>query len=401
MNKRYFIQDFGLLNALGNNRDSVWANWQRGQAPGLECSDEFRPGRPCVLGRVTAELPAIANALAIYQSRNNQLLAACYQQIRPTVEALAGQFGTQRIGLVLGSSTSGIHRSEDAMQDWLRDGSHPPGYHFKQQEMGAGVDFLAALAGTAGPGITISTACSSSANAFATARRLLDLDLCDAVIVGGADSLCRMTVQGFSALESVSDSICQPFSANRCGITIGEAVALFVLGREPLGDALELYGVGCSSDAHHMSAPEPSGSGAVAAMQAALAQSPFAAGDISYLNLHGTATPLNDAMESRAVAQLFGPALPCSSSKSLTGHTLGAAAATELALCCLLLRGDGRLPAQVWDGVYDDTLPRIDIVSETRHLPALDLCMSNSFAFGGNNTSLIVGKAYETIQHRR
>ncbi len=394
--KRYFINDYGLLNAMGNDQQAVWQSWQKGESPGMQCSDEFRPGKPCTLGKVLADLPTLDGVEAKFRSRNNQLLAACYQQIQNEVQHIRQQVGAKRIGIVLGSSTSGIHNSEIALAEWLSTGERPDWYDFKQQEMGAGAEFLRLYSGLSGPAFTVSTACSSSANAFASARRLLDLDLCDAVIVGGADSLCQMTVQGFSALESVSDDRCQPFSENRSGINIGEAVALFVLSREARDkNNVELYGVGASSDAHHMSAPEPTGAGAITAISRALEQSSFTASDVDYMNLHGTATPLNDAMESGAVFSLFGDKLACTSSKSLTGHTLGAAAATELALCCLLLQAQTPIiPAQVWDGQFDEQLPAIDIVRQARAKP-VRLCMSNSFAFGGNNASLIVGRQRE------
>lgn len=394
--KRYFINDFGLLNAMGNSQEAVWQSWQLGESAGMQKNDDYRSGRPCTIGRVLADLPTLASVEAKFRSRNNQLLAACFQQIQNEAERLSQQYSPKRIGIVLGSSTSGIHSSEIALAEWLSSGERPDWYDFKLQEMGAGAEFLRLYSGLSGPAFTVSTACSSSANAFASARRLLDLDLCDAVIVGGADSLCQMTVQGFSALESVSDELCQPFSKNRNGINIGEAVALFVLSREAKDkDSVELYGVGASSDAHHMSAPEPTGAGAITAIRSALEQSPFTASDVDYMNLHGTATPLNDAMESRAVFSIFGDKLACSSSKSLTGHTLGAAAATELALCCLLLQAQKPIiPAQVWDGQFDEQLPAIDIVRQAR-AQAVRLCMSNSFAFGGNNASLIVGRQRE------
>lgn len=398
--KRYFIIDFGLLNALGNNPQEIWQNWQQGTSPGMQWTDEFRPNKPCFVGRVTDELPLIEENLApLYNTRNNQFLLACYQQIQATVEQIKAQYGASRIAIVLGSSTSGIRNSEIAIKEYLEKGAAPAWYDFKHQEMGSGAEFLSKACGLTGPALTISTACSSSANAFATARRLLDLDLCDAVIVGGADSLCAMTVQGFSALESVSDQLCQPFSVNRRGINIGEAAGLFVLTREAKDEkTLELYGVGASSDAHHMSAPEPSGSGAVVAIKHAISQSPFTAADVDYINLHGTATPLNDAMESRAVMSVFGDNTPCSSTKSLTGHTLGAAAATELGFCCLLLQAENPvIPAQVWDGVRDPELAHIDIVSAPRAVARMNLCISNSFAFGGNNASLMVGVVRERM----
>jgi len=396
--KRYFITEYGLLNAMGNDQRTVWQSWQQGESVGMQLSDEFRPGKPCMVGKVLADLPVLDVVASKFHCKNNQLIAACYQQIEHEVVRLSQQYKRERIGIVLGSSTSGIHNSELALAHWLATGERPAWYNFKQQEMGAGAEFLRLYSGLAGPAFTVSTACSSSANAFASARRLLDLAICDAVIVGGADSLCQMTVQGFSALESVSDDRCQPFSKNRNGINIGEAVALFVLSREAKNaHSVEFYGVGTSSDAHHMSAPDPTGAGAVRAINHALAQSPFKASDVDYMNLHGTATPLNDAMESRAVFSTFGDKLACTSSKSLTGHTLGAAAATELALCCLLLQAQTPIiPAQVWDGQFDQQLPKIDIVEQARE-QAVRLCMSNSFAFGGNNASILVGRQRESF----
>lgn len=398
--KRYFITDFGLLNALGNHPAEIWQNWQQGISPGMQWTDEFRPNKPCFVCRVLADLPAIPQELKkLYGTRNNQLLMAAFAQIQKSVAELTAHYPADRIGIVLGGSTSGIRNSEMAIDEFLAKGTAPDWYDFKHQEMGSGAEFLKAISGIKGPALTISTACSSSANAFATARRLIDLDLCDAVIVGGADSLCKMTVQGFSALESVSDGLCQPFSVNRRGINIGEAVGLFIVDKNARNEqSLELYGVGCSSDAHHMSAPEPSGSGAIVAIRDAISQSLFTAADVHYLNLHGTATPLNDAMESRAVTEVFGNTLACSSTKSLTGHTLGAAAATELGFCCLLLQAENPvIPAQVWDAQRDPELPLIDIVSSPRKMDKLQLCMSNSFAFGGNNASLMVGKMRECM----
>jgi 3-oxoacyl-[acyl-carrier-protein] synthase I len=395
---RYFINDFGMINALGSDKTVIFKNWLSNISPGLTHGEEFFPGHPCYVAKVLSELPKVPANLQKYHCRNNELLIAAYQQIEATVERFTKQFGKHRIGIVLGTSTSGISAAEKALSEKVQTGSTPEYYHFKQQDIGAGSDFFSAYTGITGPSLTVSTACSSSANAFNTARRLMELDICDAVIVGGADSLCQMTVQGFSALESVSPDICQPFSKNRNGITIGEAAALFVFSKQPAN--IELYGIACSSDAHHISAPDPSGKGACITMQAAFAQSPFALAQLDYLNLHGTATKLNDAMESTAVSSVFGNSVLCSSTKSLTGHTLGAAAATELGLCCLLLSEnniDKTIPAQAWDQQFDPELPALNIADGIKKPASLKLCLSNSFAFGGNNISLLVGHAHETF----
>jgi 3-oxoacyl-[acyl-carrier-protein] synthase-1 len=225
-----------------------------------------------------------------------------------------------------------------------------------------------------------------------SARKLLDQGLCDAVLVGGVDALCRLTVCGFSALESTSAEVSQPMSRNRRGINIGEGAALFLMSGT--ASAVELLGAGESSDAHHISAPHPEGLGAEAAMRAALKDAGLAADAVDYLNLHATATPKNDEMESRAVARVFTAGVAASGTKPMTGHTLGAAGAIELAFCWLALR-DGRLPPHVWDGEADPALPRLDLVARERRFarPAARVCMSNSFAFGGSNACLLAGDA--------
>ena len=234
--------------------------------------------------------------------------------------------------------------------------------------------------------------------ALQSARRLLQLGACDAVLCGGVDSLARLTLNGFAALEAVSDGPCNPFSVNRQGINIGEAAALFLMTREPLDrtqNPIALLGAGSTSDAHHISAPEPSGRGAREAMQAALADAGLTAAQIDYLNLHGTATQHNDAMESLAVAAVFPEGVPCSSSKPLTGHTLGAAGALEAAFCWLTLTSEqGLLPPHGWDGQADPALPALQLVMPGQRLPARGprRLMSNSFAFGGSNVSLILGE---------
>lgn len=232
-----------------------------------------------------------------------------------------------------------------------------------------------------------------------SAQRLLDMGMCDAVLCGGVDSLCKLTLNGFSALDAVSEQRCNPFSVNRNGINIGEAAVLFLMSKH-LGSSqpIALLGSGASSDAHHISAPEPSGRGALQAMNKALRSAGLAPERINYLNLHGTATQHNDAMESLAVNSLFPAGVPCSSTKPMTGHTLGAAGALEAAFCWLSLSRDNTrhaLPPQVWDGQPDPQLPALSFVTAADRLEqrTARCLMSNSFAFGGNNVSLIIGDA--------
>lgn len=389
----YYLNDFGLLCALGSGKQAVRQTLCQPADKGLILSDKFSPGQPRYLGQVQTALPEIPANLEIYACRNNQLLMAAAWQIMPTIEAMKSRFGRQRIGMVLGTSTSGIRNTELALADQAIHQQLSASYHYKQQQLGAGADFLAAYLEVGGPCYSVSAACASSGKAFASAQRLLDSGICDAVIVGGADSLCALTVNGFASLESLSAGLAQPFGLQRDGINIGEAASLFVLSREPA--ALRLGGVGASNDGYHFSAPDPSGKAVISAMQKALSQAGLSSTQVNYINLHGTGTLLNDAMESRAVAEVFGLNTPVSSSKTLTGHTLGAAAALELALCCLLMTENeqGLLIAHPSNPI-DPDLPQLNWVKAGQGLgKPVQVCQSNSFAFGGSNVSIVVTQA--------
>jgi 3-oxoacyl-[acyl-carrier-protein] synthase-1 len=220
------------------------------------------------------------------------------------------------------------------------------------------------------------------------------MKLCDAVVAGGIDTLCAFTLAGFAALESVSASRCNPLSRNRDGINIGEGAALFLMSREPA--AVALRGWGESSDGYHVSAPDPAGAGARRAMEQALSRAGVAAAQIDYVNLHGTATVQNDAMEARLIHEVFGDGVPVSSTKPLTGHALGAAGAMEAGLCWVAMQDDnpsGKLPPHLWDGERDAALPVLNLAepgSSAGHY--LRWALSNSFAFGGANATLILGR---------
>ena len=380
---------------LGRSKSEVLKRLLAGDRSGLIETDEFSSGHTVILGQITGQLPGIDRKYSYYQCRNNQLLLAALSQISKTVDAMMAQFGGDRIGIVLGTSTSGVRNTELALAWQAKKGGLPDGFHYKQQQMGAGADFLAAYLGINGPAYTISTACSSSGKAFASARRLIKLGICDAVIVGGADSLCSLTVNGFAALESLSTGFCKPFGLHRDGITIGEAVSLFILSKEP--GPVALKGIGATSDAYHFSAPDPAGTAVIRAMQRALDDAGITPDDIDYLNLHGTATVLNDAMESKAVNAVFGADLAVSSSKGMTGHTLGAAAALELAFCWLLLNRDdeqGALIPNVNEDERDSELAPLNLVKKGMVLGRkINTCQSNSFAFGGNNLSIVIARA--------
>jgi 3-oxoacyl-[acyl-carrier-protein] synthase-1 len=386
-----YLNDLGLLCAAGNSKAEVLKRLLAGDRSGLAVSAEFG----VIVGSVAADLPKITKHYDIYNCRNNRLLLAALSQIEPTVSAMIARFGADRIGIVLGTSTSGVRNTELALDYWAKNGVLPDQFHYKQQQMGAGADFLADILGIQGPAYTISTACSSSGKAFASARRLIRLGLCDAIIVGGADSLCGLTINGFAALESISTGLCKPFGLHRDGINIGEAASLFVLSTEP-GPVI-LQGIGATSDAYHFAAPNPDATGVIKAMRKALDDAGKMPTEIDYLNLHGTATELNDAMESKAISFLFGSTVAASSSKGMTGHTLGAAAALELAFCWLLLTQDdeqGALIPNINDDQPDTALPRILLVNKGGALGRrINTCQSNSFAFGGNNLSIVTTRS--------
>lgn len=344
------------------------------------------------LGKVATELPSIPTDFANYACRNNRLLLCALEQIRQPVEAALTRYGRARIGVVLGSSTSGMAEGETAFAALKADGKLPAAYRYLQQEVGMPAVFLARYLGLTGPAYTVCTACTSSAKAFASARSLLRHNLCDAVLVGGVDSLCKLTINGFASLESTTTELTNPMSRNRRGINIGEGAALFLMTREP--SAVELLGVGEASDAYHMTAPHPQGLGAQAAMHAALDDARLRSEDVDYLNLHATGTQKNDEMESWAVDHVFPHKVLTSGTKPMTGHTLGAAGATELAICWLAL-AHKQLPAHVWDAQADAHLPSLNFVTGSRTFSRTTgrVCMSNSFAFGGSNASLLVGDA--------
>ncbi len=388
-----FLNDLGIVCALGADTGSVRTALFRDDAPvGVAADDTLIAGQALALGRVGAALPSLEHHPVQLRGRNNALLAAAYRQIHDRVQQAIERYGPARVAIVVGTSTSGIGEAEQAMAQWRQRQQWPAGFHYVQQEIGAPSRFLAAESGARGPAWTISTACSSSAKAMASAARLLRAGLVDAVITGGADSLCEFTVRGFMALESVSAERCNPFSAHRHGINIGEGAALFLMTRAP--GPVRLAGWGETADAHHISAPEPQGIGAIEAIRLALARAGLSPAQIDYVNLHGTATPQNDAMESRAVTTALGSTVPVSSTKPLTGHTLGAAGAIEAGLCWLAMTDNPghRLPPHWWDGVADPDLPPLAFVAPgARAGGPLRHVLSQSFAFGGSNAVLVFG----------
>ena len=391
-----YLNALGVICALGRGQAQVSRNLFAGDCSGMRAESGWVPERVVPVAAVQGELVPLPVELAQQSSRNNQLLLEAALQIEDEIRQAIQTYGPGRVGVVLGTSTSGIDEASRGIAHYLQHQQFPGDYIYQQQELSAPATFLADWLKISGPTYVISTACTSSARALMSAQRLLDMNLCDVVLCGGVDTLCKLTLNGFSALEAVSDERCNPFSVNRHGINIGEAAVLFVMSRQPASDhGIALLGAGASSDAHHISAPEPTGRGAAQAMHKALSRAGLAADQIGYLNLHGTATQHNDAMESHAVAHVFPRGVPCSSTKPMTGHTLGAAGALEAAFCWLSLTRGNALAPHLWDGQPDPALPALNWVTPGQTLaPTSQRClMSNSFAFGGNNVSLIIGDA--------
>lgn len=388
-----FLQHLGVVCALGHGIDTVRQQLLNAHdiSP-LALTERYSPGRSLPLGVVHATLPSLSHAAPRFQSRNNAMALLVLNDIRAAVETAVARFGPSRVAVVVGTSTSGQPEGEAARAQFEKTGAWPTDFDYAQQELGNLAEFLAAELGLTGAAHVISTACSSGAKALASGARLLNAGLADAVIAGGSDVLGELTVAGFSALDSVSATRCNPLSQNRNGINLGEGAALFLMTRDE--GPVRLVGWGETSDAHHMSAPDPTGMGAIRAMQQALAKGGVRADQIDYLNLHGTATVHNDSMESLAVQQVLGGATPVSSTKPMTGHTLAAAGAVEAAFCWMTLTGnpEGRLPPHWWDGALDPALAPVRIAAPGDSLGrSARYLMSNSFAFGGSNASLLLG----------
>lgn len=392
-----FLSAASAYSALGLDAATMRAHLFAATDPAtLQWTDRYSPGRVLPLGCLPegSELPTLDFSTAHQRSRNNALAWGTLQALQGAVEQAIARWGPTRVALVVGTSTAGIDEGEVAARHLHREGHFPPGFVYPVQEMGNVAEFLAQHLGICGPAHTISTACSSGAKALASAARLLRAGMADAVVAGGVDALGRFTVGGFSALEAVSGERCNPLSANRNGINLGEAAAFFMLSRET--GPVRLAGWGESQDAHHMSAPDPSGQGAVAAMRQALARAGMQPAAVDYVNLHGTATLHNDAMESRAVQTVFGGGLgtdvAVSSTKPLTGHALAAAGALEAVVAWHVLQDNpqGVLPVHWWDGAADPAMPALAAVAPGMQLGrAARAVMSNSFAFGGSNSTLL------------
>ncbi|WP_206996677.1 beta-ketoacyl-[acyl-carrier-protein] synthase family protein [Trinickia mobilis] len=392
---------FTATSCLGRGLDAT-AQALRDRRDGLTQCDFERATLDTWIGAVDGvDDERMRAGLSDFDCRNHRLAQAGLLQdgFAEAVEAAAARHGAGRIGVFMGTSTAGILETEHAYRQ--RDpqtGALPAHFHYAHTHNPYSLAaFVRAFFGLRGPAMSVSSACSSGAKVFGSARRLLEAGLIDAAVVGGVDSLCLTTLYGFNSLELLSTQPCKPFDIARKGISIGEAAAFVLLERprDAAGhasashdDTIALLGIGESSDAHHMSSPHPDGLGARLAMQEALAMAKVEASEVDYINLHGTATPSNDAAESHAVNALF-DGTPCSSTKGATGHTLGAAGALEAVIAALALR-DQFVPAGVQTTHPDPALGLNYLL--TSRAARLRTVLSNSFGFGGTNCALLLGR---------
>ena len=391
------LSHFTATSCIGQGLDATLASL-REQRSGLKPCDFDTVELATWIGAVDAVDQEVMRAdLATFDCRNNRLAQLGLRQdhFEDAVRAVAARLGPHRVGIFVGTSTSGILQTELAYR--RRDpatGALPADFIYATTHNTYSVaDFVRHYFGLTGPAVVVSSACSSSAKVFASASRMMAAGLIDAALVGGVDSLCLTTLYGFNSLGLVSSQPCRPFDIARNGLSIGEAAGFALLERVPehlASDAILLMGLGESSDAHHMSSPHPQGLGAQMAMQDALKTAQLQACDIDYINLHGTATQNNDSAETLAVAAVFGSATPCSSTKGATGHTLGAAGGIEAVICALALQ-NSLLPGGVNTNQVDPALP-LNYLVHNRYQP-VTRALSNSFGFGGTNCSLILGRA--------
>ncbi len=379
------VTGYANLNALGATRDAILdalAAGRTGLAPPAQS-----PGFETAVGAVTAELPELPAALQPWSTRVARMAALLVAQLEEPLRRARARWRPDRIGVLLGTSTAGAEATEQAYRQYVAQGALPAGYDFRRQHtFGAVLHVVSALAGADGPAWMISTACTSSAKPLASAQRLIAADIIDAAIVGGIDTLCALTLLGFQSLQLLDRRGCRPFGADRAGTSLGEGGALALVERA--GEARVLIeGVGETSDAYHISAPHPEGRGALQAMTAALEQAGCAPEDVDHVNAHGTGTRLNDIAEACAIATLFGDRIPVVSTKGYTGHTLGAAGAIEFAFAACAIE-EGWIPPSLHSDPLDPEVG-LNVVREVTR-GRFHRVLSNSFAFGGSNISVLL-----------
>jgi len=383
----------GLICCAGQNKNELYESCLNGYQGGMSLFEIPDSSMKFPTGQIPWEMPKVAfpeltDPIAYAgETRIIRIINAALEQLRPEIEKAISSYGTEKIGVCLGSCDNGSESTLMFHRALLKNGTFPQDYALRFQSASYPAEFISRKFGLSGPVFTVATACSSGASAIVRGAELIRAGVCNAVIAGGADVVSAAAMAGFYSLEALSNSLCNPFSKNRKGINLGEGTAFFLLDTAE-NSPVELLGTGESADAFHMTAPNEIGQ--AKAINAALLDAEVNPEQIGYVNLHGTGTILNDKTESMAMKMVFGDALPLTSStKPITGHTQGAAGALETAICWMVLTEKKGLPVHCWDGVRDDEILLLPGES-LQNIPSI--CMSNSFAFGGCNVSLILGR---------
>ena len=396
---KIYLSKPGVFSAAGKNAQDFWASLIKGDQSGIKRYETFS-GSTFFAARIDEN--GLQPSTGRFDMKIIRIEEAALTQIENIIEKAKEKYGEKRIAVCVGSCDNGTEFSLAGHKKYFENGAFTQDYSIEMQGADYVSTFISEKYSLLGPVCTFSTACSSSAGAIIKAAELIKSGICDAAVAGGIDIASDTTLDGFNSLEAISEKITNPFSKNRSGITLGDGAAFFVLSKEPLDEsfpAITLLGYGESCDAHHMTSPDPSGIGAKKAIEKALANAKITPEEVDYVNLHGTGTKFNDSMEAIALAAVFGEKkVPCSTTKPITGHTLGAAGALELAVCQLAItenRGKTTpaLPPQIWDGVFDEEMPKLNFVSKNSSLDKhkIKICLSNSFAFGGANACLVIG----------
>ena len=396
--KKIFVSAPGLICCAGRDRNEFYEACLTGNQTGIIIK-ELPEGKKYPTRQIPWELPEPAFKMPEPQdyaggARIIKIIDTALEQIRLEIEKAITKYGKEKIGICLGSCDNGSEGSFIAHKAFFTNGAFPQDYNLRFQSASFPAEFAAKKFGIKGPAITIAAACASGASAIIKGAELIQAGVCDAVIAGGADIVSNTVLLGFHALEAVSEEITNPFSKNRKGINLGEGAAFFLLEASPPPKeecGIELLGYGESADAYHMTAPGPDGAGPAKAMKEALRKAKLEPQRIGYINLHGTGTPLNDIAEALAMKTVFGDNIPpISSTKPITGHTLGAAGALEAAVCWMTINEKKGFPLHCWDGEKDEEFPFHPSVPNCQ---PPSICMTNSFAFGGCNVSLILGSS--------
>ncbi|WP_300379147.1 beta-ketoacyl synthase N-terminal-like domain-containing protein [Henriciella sp.] len=381
-----FINDFAAISRLGMSRRETEESLTSSEPPRPDTRSLLNGGQYTITAALPGPFPVGLNG----RTRTNQIIAAMADRLQECCEDLLSHYPAKRIGVVLGTSTTGIEEAIAPLQSRLETGEWKNDFRFSDQELGDPANFLKEYLKLEGTSYTVSTACTSGMKSIISGARMIQTGIADAVICGGADSLSRLTTNGFSSLDSVSPEPCLPFSANRRGINIGEGGALFVLSRDP--GPWRLAGWGESSDAHHISSPEPSGIAAEKAVRQAFEKARLDAGDIGFVHMHGTATKLNDMMEATLVNRVFGADVPAASTKGMTGHTLGAAGAVQLAIN-LIAMDCGIYPPHIYDDDWDSSLQPIRLTRKQEVAErSVEHTLACCYAFGGSNAVVVAGR---------